>query len=72
MTERVILQDRGMCSNKTILLNLVIMSMLWAVTALNYYEIAYYMKYVPGNLFINTSASCVAELSAYFASGVMY
>jgi hypothetical protein len=48
------------------------MSILWAVTALNYYEIAYYMKYVPGNLYINTSASTVAELAAYFCSGLAY
>jgi len=28
------------------------------------------MKYVPGNLYINTSASAIAELIAYFASAV--
>ena len=48
------------------------MATLWAITALNYYEIAYYMKYIPGNLFINTSASTVAEIAAYFTSGLVY
>ena len=61
-----------MCSNKITLLNLVIMAILWGVTALNYYEIAFYIKYIPGNLYINTSASTVAEIAAYFTSGVAY
>lgn len=39
---------------------------------MNYYEIAYYMKYIPGNLYINTSVSTISELTAYFVSGVVY
>ena len=51
---------------------MVIMAILWGVTALNYYLIAYYMKYVPGNLYVNTTVSTVSELSAYATSGVIY
>lgn len=60
------------CSNKVILLNLIIMIILWSVTSLNYYLITYYMKYVPGNIFVNTSISTISELLAYASSGFAY
>ena len=69
---KVLRDNRGLCSNKTNMLNLIIMTILWGITTLNYYEIAFYMKYIPGNLYINTSASSVAEIAAYLASGVAY
>ena len=60
------------CSNKVILLNLIIMIILWSVTSLNYYLITYYMKYVPGNISVNTTVSTVSELIAYASSGLAY
>lgn len=48
------------------------MASLWGVTALNYYLIAYYMQYIPGNLYINTTVSTVSELLAYATSGIIY
>ena len=65
-------QKINFCSNKVILLNLIIMIILWSVTSLNYYLITYYMKYVPGNIFVNTTISTVSELIAYACSGLAY
>ena len=46
------------------------MVVLWSVTSLNYYLITYYMKYVPGNIYVNTTVSTVSELLGYGLSGI--
>lgn len=48
------------------------MSFLWGITAMNYYIIYYFMKYVPGNLYVNMSVSTISELIAYIVSGIIY
>lgn len=48
------------------------MVMLWSVTSLNYYLITFFMKYVPGNIYVNTSVSALSELVAYASSGFAY
>ena len=60
------------CSNKVILLNIVLMVILWSVSSLDYYLITFFMKYIPGNLFVNTSVSTTSELVAYIFSGFVY
>ena len=39
---------------------------------MNYYLINYYMIYIPGNLYINTSVSTMSELIAQLISGIIY
>lgn len=46
------------------------MIVLWSVSSLNYYLITYYMKYVPGNIYVNTTVSTVSEFFGYALSGV--
>jgi len=65
-------QKINFCSNKIILLNLVLMIILWTVTSFDYYLITFYMNYIPGNLYINTSISTISELIAYGFSGFFY
>jgi len=60
------------CSNKVIFLNLVLMVILWSVSSLDYYLITFFMKYIPGNLYVNTSVSTISELVAYVFSGFVY
>lgn len=48
------------------------MVILWSVTSLNYYLITYYMKYVPGNIYVNTTVSTISELLGYSVSGLAY
>jgi Na+/melibiose symporter-like transporter len=42
----------------------MLMTGVWVTSSFNYYFIQFYMKYVPGDIFINNSASCLAELAA--------
>ena len=65
-------QQINFCSNKIILLNLILMVILWSVSSLNYYLITFFMKYIPGNLYVNTSVSTISELIAYVFSGFVY
>lgn len=53
------------------LLNLAIMSMLWTASSFNYYLITFFLKYIPGNIFLNTSLASISEIIAYAASGVL-
>ena len=46
------------------------MCVFWTVSSFNYYIISFYLKYIPGNIFVNTSLSCTAEVLAYVVSGV--
>lgn len=48
------------------------MVVLWSVSSLDYYLITFFMKYVPGNLYVNTSVSTISELIAYICSGFVY
>lgn len=44
------------------------MTLNWVGSSFDYYFISFFMKYVPGNIFINTAASSAAELTAYIIS----
>lgn len=61
----------GFCQDKSMLLNLVLMTIFWTTSSFNYYIITFYLKYIPGNVFVNTSLSCTAEIIAYVASGLV-
>mmetsp|Transcript_18873 Transcript_18873/g.22298 ORF Transcript_18873/g.22298 Transcript_18873/m.22298 type:complete len:165 (-) Transcript_18873:26-520(-) len=47
------------------------MTIFWTTSSLNYYMILFFLKYVPGNIFVNTTLSCMADLLAYGGSGVV-
>ena len=47
------------------------MTIFWTASSLNYYLITFYLKYVPGNIYVNTTLSSLAEISAYIGSGVV-
>jgi len=51
------------------LFNLVLMATFWTISSFNYYIITFYLKYIPGNIYINTSLSCTAEVCAQISSG---
>lgn len=44
---------------------------MWTSSSFNYYIITFYLKYVPGNIFVNTSLSCIAEIFSYICSGIV-
>ena len=48
------------------------MIILWSVSSLDYYLITFFMKYIPGNLYVNTSIATVSEILAYICAGFVY
>ena len=54
-----------LCRHKTIVRNLLLMVVLWMSTTFSAYIIYFYVKYIPGSVFLNTSMSSVAEPIAY-------
>jgi len=47
------------------------MTIFWTSSSFNYYIMTFYLKYIPGNVFVNTSLSCIAEVCAYVGSGIV-
>ena len=52
-------------------MNLALYCVLWSISSFNYYLISFYMKYVPGSIYVNTTASAVSENLAYVVSGLL-
>ena len=61
----------GFCSDKSLLINLILMTVFWTAGSFNYYIITFYLKYIPGNIYVNTSLSSIAEVAAYIGSGLL-
>jgi len=59
------------CSSRSIFINLVIMAVMWTASSFNYYLMTFFLKYIPGNIFVNTSISSCSEIVAYVVSGNM-
>jgi len=57
------------CSDKVIFGNLCLMAVMWSVASMNYYVISFFLKYIPGNIYVNTSISSISEIVAYICSG---
>ena len=51
------------------LANLLIFVYLFCGVSFSYYLINFYMKYIPGNVFINTIVASIAESAASFVTG---
>ena len=47
------------------------MTVFWTSSSFNYYLITFFLKYIPGNIFVNTSLSAIAEISAYICSSFL-
>lgn len=61
----------GLCSSRGVVINLILMTVFWTTTSLDYYMVLFFLKYVPGNIYMNTALSCIADLIAYGISGVV-
>ena len=59
----------GLCSDRTIVVNLILMTVFWTTCSLDYYMILFFLKYLPGNIYINTTLSGLADTLAYGLSG---
>lgn len=47
------------------------MTLFWTTSSFNYYIMTFYLKYIPGSVYVNTSLSCCAEIIAYICSGLV-
>jgi hypothetical protein len=50
---------------------LIIMILMWILTSMNNLIINIYLKYIPGNVFINISVAAAAEIAASLSVGVI-
>lgn len=48
------------------------MAYMWAATSFGQYLIMIYVKYLPGNIYINSITSCIAQNIAALLGGVIY
>ena len=55
--------------DSTILINLIVALVCFSLVSFNYFMISFYLKYVGGNIFINTLSSTVSECIGNFAAG---
>lgn len=59
-------------STKTMMINFWILALMWTSSDINFYTINFYMPYVPGDVFLNTTYSITSEIIANLASGVIF
>lgn len=48
------------------------MVVLWSVSSLDYYLISFFLKYIPGSIYVNATVSTLAEIVANMTSGAVY
>jgi len=54
------------------MINLVIMVVVWIASSFNFYLISFQLKYIKGDVFVNTFVSAGSELPAIIIGGLMY
>jgi len=57
--------------DKTTLINLWVILLCFCSVSFNYYMIAFYLKYVGGNIFINSISSVTSECIGNFAASII-
>jgi hypothetical protein len=48
------------------------MMILWSISSFDWYLINFQLKYIRGDLYLNTIVSSVCEIPAYALSGLLY
>ena len=55
--------------DKTVARNLIILLIVWPARSFDYYLSSFYLKYLPGNVHVNTFVTYGGELISYAVSG---
>ncbi len=63
---------KNMIKDRTMFINLIILLFLWVASAFDYYLINFQLKYIDGDIYVNTIVSSVSEVTAYIVSGALY
>lgn len=58
--------------NKRHLANVLVLLFLWIAASFDYFLINFQMKYIDGDIYVNTIVSSVSEVIAYLISGALY
>jgi len=53
-------------------MNLCILVFLWMTASFNLYMIGFYMKYIPGSIFVSTLTACLGDIPLSICGGVLY
>ena len=57
-------EEISFTKTKGMLCNLILMTIFWTSSSMNYYIMSFFLKYIPGNIFVNASLACISELMA--------
>lgn len=58
--------------SRTMMINFWILALMWTTSDINFYTITFFMPYVPGDVFLNTTYSISSEIISNVASGVIF
>ena len=62
---------RELWTNPDLKKNLIASCFVWLHGSFNFYLITFYLKYFPGNIFVNAMSFATADLIAYTSSGIL-
>ena len=51
--------------------NLIIMILSWSASSFCFYIIGFYIKYIPGDIFVNMITTCIADAASSIMAGVI-
>jgi nitrate/nitrite transporter NarK len=63
---------KNLIKDRAMFINLVVLLFLWVASAFDYYLINFQLKYIDGDIYVNTIVSSVSEVTAYIISGALY
>lgn len=63
---------KDLFSDRDYRINLLVLTFLWIAASFDYFLINFQMKYIEGDMYINTIVSCTSEVVAYIVSGALY
>ena len=61
--------EASFCKQPKLLFLLILFAAFWTTSSFDYYLITFLLKYIPGNIYVNTTVSCLSEITANLISG---
>ena len=64
-------QLRELCADPLLKRNLIGSCSVWLISSFNFYLITFYLKYFPGNVYVNSLCFAFADVLAFLGSGLL-
>ena len=61
----------GFRQDKAMLCNLILMACFWTASSFCYYIMTFYLKYIPGSIYVNTTMASTAQCLGHLVSGII-